>query len=111
MQRHLNDTITAEVDGVLVGLCIVLKAEVNQIYVSPQARGTGAADALMFAAEERMRTGGIPQAHLHVIPENTRAIAFYKRLGWTGETVTQAALETASEPQYLPVLMLTKQLV
>lgn len=52
------------------------------IAVSPTARGTGAADDLMSAAETSAIERGFELMNLTVNPDNHRAIRFYERLGW-----------------------------
>lgn len=52
------------------------------IAVSPTARGTGAADDLMSAAESAAIMRGFELMNLTVNPDNRRAIRFYERLGW-----------------------------
>ena len=58
------------------------------VYVSPLARGTGVADALLAGIEDWARTEG-DALTLHVNEENPRARAFYTRAGYvpTGASV------------------------
>jgi ribosomal protein S18 acetylase RimI-like enzyme len=69
---QLND------DGTPTGL-----GELYGFYVHPCAWGTGAATALIDAAEERLRQLGFGEAVLHVFRDNPRARRFYERAGWT----------------------------
>lgn len=52
------------------------------IAVHPEARGTGAARALMDDAEAEARRRGFALMHLSVRPENVRAVRFYEKCGW-----------------------------
>jgi ribosomal protein S18 acetylase RimI-like enzyme len=52
------------------------------INVAPEARGTGAADALMNRWFDRLRETGSPGCHLQTLVENTRAVRFFERMGF-----------------------------
>lgn len=65
-------------------------AHVVAVYVRPEHRGTGLADALFRAAEEWARERPyVQRILLHVHEHNPRAEAFYRRMGYvrTGESV------------------------
>lgn len=64
------------------GMCDIDGAELNQLFVSPRARGTGAAVTLLQDGEARLAAAGHARAHLFCLPENARAAAFYARQGW-----------------------------
>ena len=68
--------------GDVLGMCVVQEAEVDQLFVAPEARGKGAAAELLADAEARIRATGADQGHLFVIKENLRARAFYEKHGW-----------------------------
>ncbi|MDL4816161.1 GNAT family N-acetyltransferase [Actinomadura opuntiae] len=53
------------------------------INLVPEARGTGAAENLMTAWFDRLRSIGSPGCHLQTLCENTRAVAFFRRMGFT----------------------------
>ncbi|MFB9907671.1 GNAT family N-acetyltransferase [Allokutzneria oryzae] len=53
------------------------------INVEPRARGTGAADGLMNHWLDRLRETGSPGCHLQTLCENTRAVRFFERMGFT----------------------------
>ncbi|MET8093468.1 GNAT family N-acetyltransferase [Micromonospora sp. NPDC005220] len=75
-------TTTVGVRGArLVGFVTVREDEVEQVYVAGPARGTGAADALLAAAE-RAVAERFDTAWLAVAVGNTRARRFYARSGW-----------------------------
>jgi len=67
---------------VVVGFVMTEDDEVDQVYVAPGGRGTGAATSLLAAAEERIRGAGRRSAWLAVVGGNARAQAFYGREGW-----------------------------
>ncbi|RDZ89486.1 GNAT family N-acetyltransferase, partial [Haloferax sp. Atlit-6N] len=68
-------------------------AVLNEIFVAPDYRGTGVADALMNAAVESARAQDLPldRMVLDVDRENDRAQAFYERYGFDhwGEMVAR----------------------
>ncbi|MFI5806570.1 GNAT family N-acetyltransferase [Streptomyces sp. NPDC051561] len=53
------------------------------INVAPEARGTGAADALMNRWLDHLRAAGSPGCHLQTLVENPRAVRFFARMGFT----------------------------
>lgn len=65
-----------------VGFCILKGAELYQLFVSAQARGSGAAAALMADAEARLSASGVETAWLACAIGNERAARFYEKCGW-----------------------------
>jgi GNAT superfamily N-acetyltransferase len=53
------------------------------INVAAPARGTGAADGLMSRWFDRLRDARSPGCHLQTLGENTRAVRFFERTGFT----------------------------
>ncbi|WP_330231915.1 GNAT family N-acetyltransferase [Nocardia sp. NBC_00508] len=53
------------------------------INVAPEARGIGAADRLMLRWFERLTEAGSPGCHLQTLVENSRAVRFFDRMGFT----------------------------
>lgn len=53
------------------------------INVAPAARGTGAADGLMRQWLARLGETGSPGCYLQTLAENTRAVRFFERMGFT----------------------------
>ncbi|MGB5559362.1 MAG: GNAT family N-acetyltransferase [Paracoccaceae bacterium] len=83
--------------GAPAGLCAIQDDQLYQIYVSRNARGTGAAVALLEEGERRLAANGIRKAWLDCVIQNTRAIRFYTRQGWVDSgthTATLAGLGT-----------------
>jgi ribosomal protein S18 acetylase RimI-like enzyme len=65
-----------------VGFCILKGDELYQLYVSAEARGSGAARALMADAESRLGEAGVEVAWLACAVGNDRAARFYEKCGW-----------------------------
>ncbi len=110
LENMLGTTDVVGPVGAPVGFCTVKDDEIYQFYVSPAARGSGTADALMQAGEKRLKDSGIKVGQLWVIPQNSRAIAFYQRNGWDGDTVSDVPLDTTEGPYLLPCRILQKAL-
>jgi ribosomal protein S18 acetylase RimI-like enzyme len=68
--------------GEPVGFCIVRGDELYQLYVSPLARGSGVASALIADAEAQLSNNGIETAWLACAIGNERAARFYEKHGW-----------------------------
>ena len=80
--------IIAELDGELVGYCLVLMnaatrlARIYSIAVSPTARGRGLGEQLIVKAEQEAAAAGRIVMRLEVREDNDGAINLYKRLGY-----------------------------
>lgn len=96
--------------GAPLGLCAVRDDELNQIYVAPEAQGTGAAAALLADGEARIAAAGHDSAWLICVPENARAIAFYSRQGWINAGQTDALLDTSNGQYAIRLMKMTKTL-
>jgi ribosomal protein S18 acetylase RimI-like enzyme len=83
--EHVEHTTVATVDGEVAGFVMVVGAEVEQVYVSADHRGSGVASALLSAAEQVVAAQGHSVAWLAVVAGNVRARRFYERQGWTDE--------------------------
>ena len=53
----------------------------NDLYVAPEGRGSGAADALIRACVDRCRAHGAVRVEWLTAPDNHRAQAVYERVG------------------------------
>ena len=79
----LADTSVVEPRGAPVGFCILKGDELYQLYVDRDARGSGAAQALVADAEQRLSGNGVATAWLACAIGNDRAARFYEKCGWT----------------------------
>ena len=68
--------------GAPLGFSIVRDDELYQLFVAPQARGTGVAAALIADAETRLAQRGVETAWLACAIGNDRAARFYEKHGW-----------------------------
>lgn len=103
---------TAGPDGAPRGLCVIRGAEMHQLFLTPEAKGTGLATALLADAEVRLAEAGVQEAWLDVLIENTRAIRFYQREGWQLGARADMPLDTAAGVGtfVLHVQLMTKRL-
>ena len=82
--------------GKPIGLCIVLRANLDQLYVATSERGKGVGERLLADAEARMRESGVTEANLYVALGNDGAFRFYERHGWTDAGKVDKVLEVAN---------------
>lgn len=68
--------------GEPLGFCIVTGDELDQLFVSAEARGTGVAAALLADGEDRLSKSGVKTAWLACAIGNDRAARFYEKSGW-----------------------------
>jgi GNAT superfamily N-acetyltransferase len=80
--ERVRDTTVAIVDGSVAGFTMVVRDEVEQVYVAAEYRGRGVAQRLLAAAEQQVADNGFGEAWLAVVASNARARAFYTRAGW-----------------------------
>lgn len=90
----LPDTRVADPSGAAAGFVVVKRDELDQLYVSSKARGTGVAAALMADALTRLRENGARTGWLACAIGNVRAARFYEKAGWTRTGVMTSKLET-----------------
>ena len=64
----------------------------EDLYVTPETRGRGIADALIEACAERCRERGAPAMEWLTAPDNHRAQAVYDRTGAVAETYVEYEL-------------------
>lgn len=93
-----------------VGFCVTQGDELYQLYVSPQARGSGVATALIADAEARLSQQGIKAAWLACAIGNERAAKFYEKCGWYRAGTMTYDLETPNGIFPLEVWRYEKQL-
>lgn len=96
--------------GAPVGFCVLKGEELYQLFVLPDARGSGVAAALIADAEARLAERGVETAWLACAIGNDRAARFYEKNGWrmTGTVVNPA--DTSNGPFPLEVWRYEKRL-
>ena len=82
LERALDEVRAVGPVGAPLGFCMLKGDELYQLYVSAQARGTGAAAALIADAEVRLSERGVKTAWLDCAIGNERAARFYEKSGW-----------------------------
>jgi GNAT superfamily N-acetyltransferase len=89
MLAHLADVRVAGEPGKPLGFSMLKDDELYQFYVSPAARGTGLAAALLTDAEDSLRKRGVGTAWLACAIGNERAAKFYAKNAWrrTGNSI------------------------
>jgi GNAT superfamily N-acetyltransferase len=65
----------------------------NDLFVTPEARGTGAAEALILACRDRCRERGATTLAWQTAKDNARAQAVYERVGAVREEWVDYSLE------------------
>ncbi len=96
--------------GAPLGLSVVKDNELNQLFTSPDARGTGVAQALIADAEARVAAAGHDLIWLDVVAENARAVRSYEKSGWRRRGEKVVALDTLDEPFEMKALIMEKAL-
>ena len=111
LQAALPNIRVAGPLGAPVGFCVLKGEELYQLCVSPEARGSGVAAALIADAEARLAECGVETAWLACAIGNYRAARFYEKSGWrlAGTVVNPA--ETSSGPFLLEVWRYEKRLI
>ncbi|MEL6521993.1 MAG: GNAT family N-acetyltransferase [Pseudomonadota bacterium] len=93
--EHAAITRVAVAEGKALGFCMVRADELYQMYVSPAARGTGIAPALIQDGEDRARANGHGLIWLGCAIGNDRAARFYQKSGWTNAGRRTIELDTS----------------
>lgn len=105
-----DDARVAGEIGEPLGFCAIREDELDQLFVSPDARGTGLAASLLTDGEARLKAKGVERAHLLCVIQNARAAHFYARQGWQDMGVSREAVQTEGAPFYFDVLRFEKDL-
>ena len=106
----LSETRVAGPKGAPLGLCMLKGDELNQLYVSAEARGAGVAAALIADAESRQAASGVETAWLACAIGNDRAGRFYEKSGWRRAGTFVSRLDTINGPFDLEVWRYEKHL-
>jgi GNAT superfamily N-acetyltransferase len=96
--------------GAPVGFYILKGEELDQLFVTPEARGSGVAAALIANAEARLAVRGVETAWLACAIGNDRAARFYEKSGWRLAGTVVITTETVSGPFPLEVWRYEKRL-
>jgi len=96
--------------GAPVGFCIVKGAELYQLFVSRESRGSGVAAALIADAEARLSESGVETAWLACAIGNDRAARFYEKCGWRRAGTMVNRLDTSNGEFLLEVWRYEKSL-
>jgi GNAT superfamily N-acetyltransferase len=81
-----------------LGFCALKDDELNQLFVSADAHGSGVAAALIADAEVRLAERGVETAWLACAIGNYRAARFYEKSGWHMAGTFVVASETSIGP-------------
>jgi GNAT superfamily N-acetyltransferase len=110
LDRALPHVRVAGPEGHPDGFCLCRGMELDQLFVSARARGSGVAAALMDDAEHCLRASGAETAFLACAIGNNRAARFYEKRGWqrVGTMINHA--ETEAGPFLLEVWRYEKRL-
>ena len=111
MTRALPDVRVIGPPGRPAGFHLVRDAELFQLYVAREARGTGVAAALIADAEARLAARGILTAWLACAIGNERAARFYEKHGWRRAGTLVNVVETSEGPFPIETWRYEKSLV
>ena len=82
LEKELGEVRVIGEVGTPIGFSMTKADELYQLYVSRDARGTGAAQKLIAEVERRLAERGFPTAWLGCAIGNERAARFYEKSGW-----------------------------
>lgn len=97
-------------EGSPAGFCINRGDELYQLYLSAEARGTGAAAALLADSEERFLAQGFRNVWLACAVGNERAARFYEKSGWRRTRTEKIEVDTSAGPFPLEIWRFEKGL-
>lgn len=78
--------------------------------ISPSEKGSGLATAMIEEAIDLMRAQGVLRVELTLESDNSRAFAFYRKLGFEQEGVLRKAYKRADEPGYRDDILMARWL-
>lgn len=93
-----------------LGFCMIRDDELYQLFVAPEARGSGLASRLLADGESRLAARGVGMARLDVGLGNHRAARFYIREGWEETGTLEAEVDSSAGPFRLPLRVFAKRL-
>jgi len=104
--------LVAEADGAVAGYAKLYDARaeqrfyLHQLYILPAKQGLGLGRRLMVCAEERARELGADRIWLGVMVKNARAVAWYKKMGYTVTETTPFVMGSTTVEHYIGYLPL-----
>ena len=111
IREALPDVRVVGPPGAPVGFHLVRGAELYQLFVSAESRGSGVAAALIADAEARLAASGVETAWLACAIGNTRAARFYEKHGWCRVGTMLNRLDAVTGEDLLEVWRYEKPLV
>ncbi len=86
LERNANLSFVAVEEGAIVGAVLCgtdgRRGYLQHLAVDPNRRGGGIGKALAQHAFDALNAVGIRKCHLMVVQGNTRALAFWRAMGW-----------------------------
>jgi GNAT superfamily N-acetyltransferase len=110
LQATLPNVRAAGPLGAPIGFHVLKGEELRQLFVSPEAHGSGVAAALIADAEARLAERGIETAWLACAVGNNRAARFYEKNGWRLAGTFLNSAETSIGPFSLEAWRYEKRL-
>jgi ribosomal protein S18 acetylase RimI-like enzyme len=107
--ERVRDATVATVNGSVAGFVMVVRDEVEQVYVAAEHRGTGVARLLLANAEHQVADNGFAEGWLAVVASNARARAFYARAGWIDRGLFNYQASSETGPIPVPAHRYTKR--
>ncbi|MDX6614814.1 MAG: hypothetical protein QOD75_4000 [Blastocatellia bacterium] len=100
---RIKEFFVAEDDGVMVGFAVLNQeiAEVEAVYVSPEAGRRGIGLKLLQKLETRARVLGLSELHLYA---SLNAVPFYTKAGYVAQEESKYRLSTGIEISCVPML-------
>lgn len=101
------DGLLAEVDGEVVGFArtkydkVENRFTVTSLYVLPQHQGKGLGQQLLESAERIAKRYGADSVWLGVMEQNTRAVEWYQRIGFTFVEVAPFVMGSTTVPHLI----------
>jgi GNAT superfamily N-acetyltransferase len=89
LEHWRTSTDTIFLDEHCLGFAAIAPPWLNNLYVRPEAWGTGVAARLHDQAVAALRAAGVETARLWVLEDNHRARHFYERRGWRPNGTTR----------------------
>jgi GNAT superfamily N-acetyltransferase len=110
LQAALLNIYVAGPLGASVGFRVLKGEELYQLFVSPEAHGSGVAAALIADAEARLALRGVETAWFACAVGNDHAARFFEKSGWSLAGTVVDPAETLSGPFPLEVWRYEKRL-